>query len=72
MFSIEYDEIELEWHGQPPPVMQSEMERMIRQELRAHIVPLTPDDLCFFIQFIGLIVMVFGVKDSTAYHCMWL
>jgi hypothetical protein len=71
MFSIEYDDIELEWHSDPPAI-QSQVERVIRHELREHVVPLTPEGLMIFIQYAGLIFMVYGMEASTAYHCMWL
>jgi hypothetical protein len=73
MFSIEYDDIDLQWHN-TPPLNRDAAERVIRANLREHVLPTKPYDLMgYFIVLaaVGSVVHIYGKPGSEAYHCLY-
>jgi hypothetical protein len=78
MFSLDYDDIELIWHGTQPctqPPDRAMVERLIRSDLRRNVLPCRPMELSggYFIAIaaVGAIVYVYGEEGSEAFHCIY-
>ena len=76
MVAIEFNDIELVWHGAAPFYQREEIERLIRSELRRHIIPaMKPSELQGYfvmISSVGPVVFIHGAPDSYVFHCVLL
>ena len=69
MINLDFYDIDLEWHGEPPPERVA-VERVVRSELRQYL-PVDPADLpVFFIQHEMCIVLV-CCQSAKAFLCTW-
>lgn len=71
MFEIEYDDIEVQWHGEPP-ADPKQIERSIRSHLRHNVLPTKAYDLHgYFIVVAASLIFVFGVAGSDVFYCTY-
>jgi len=73
MNTIEFDDIELEWHGNLPHDLIA-IERLLRAEIRRCILPIKPAEMLgtylVLCPWGSPIIYLYGQEGSEKFHCI--